>query len=597
MKTVRTRPKYSIINVRGLIVIYVLLCILTILFSRAFFFNALYEGQVPGKLNLIVFFTIPVVLLVFLGVSVFNLLGDIIARRTGSKFKARLLAYFIIIVVFAAVPMTVVTGISINEIIRFWRNIDADAATAAARSFSVDNYSFHLERFEDILSRTSFSSHMAAVRANPATGTALPAGIAAVQEFKRTDGIWQEHIFAGEPSCRLDSPPSTRQGYVSRELPRDMGLIRYIILPAGGTIRLVSYSLGEDFDTGMAAIDNQAEHFEIIDALRENIGILVVFYYGVFFFPTLLMTVIIAISFTRRVTHPIVELTDATRRVAEGDFSIQILARRGDELGLLIRSFNAMVQDLQKSQAALVKAEKISIWQNMAQQLAHEIKNPLTPIKLSAERVLRRWRNEPERIGEILEDSMLAIVQETEGLSTLLNEFRTLSKPMEPSHSWTKLKEAAVECIGPYRTSFPDVQFNIDHIAEDIAINIDKHRFSQTLTNLIINAIDAMDGNGLVELRTDLVKKRETRYCRLSIRDTGKGIGAQEGPLIFTPYFTTKDSGTGLGLPIVERIIHDHGGSIWFNSAEGAGTTFFIDMPVYEGGAKHEPLPVLVERE
>jgi nitrogen fixation/metabolism regulation signal transduction histidine kinase len=311
----------------------------------------------------------------------------------------------------------------------------------------------------------------------------------------------------------------------------------------------------------------------------------------VFFFPTLLMTLIIAISFTRRVTQPIVELTEATRRVAEGDFSIQILARRGDELGLLIRSFNAMVQDLEKSRTALVKAEKISIWQNMAQQLAHEIKNPLTPIKLSAERVLRRWRNEPEQIGEILESSMLAIIQETEGLSTLLTEFRTLSKPMEPSQSWTNLRETVEETVSPYRSSHPAVQFDISHLGDDLPVKIDKHRVSQVLTNLIINAIDAMNGKGTIEIRTDLVKKRESRYCRLSVRDTGKGISKEEGNLIFTPYFTTKESGTGLGLPIVERIVNDHGGAIWFNSAEGMGTTFFIDLPVNDPALAVESNP------
>jgi nitrogen fixation/metabolism regulation signal transduction histidine kinase len=147
----------------------------------------------------------------------------------------------------------------------------------------------------------------------------------------------------------------------------------------------------------------------------------------------------------------------------------------------------------------------------MAQQLAHEIKNPLTPIRLSAERVLRRWRNEPERIGEILESSMLAIIQEVEGLAQLLTEFRTLSRPIEPSLNWTALRELIVETITPYRSSFPGVDFNIDHVASDISAKIDKRHISQVLTNLIINGIDAMDGTGLLEIRTDLVKKRESR--------------------------------------------------------------------------------------
>jgi nitrogen fixation/metabolism regulation signal transduction histidine kinase len=306
---------------------------------------------------------------------------------------------------------------------------------------------------------------------------------------------------------------------------------------------------------------------------------LLIYFYAAFFLPTLLMTAIIAISFTRRITRPIVELTEATRRVAEGDFSFQILSRRNDELGILIRSFNSMVQDLEKTREALVKNEKISIWQNMAQQLAHEIKNPLTPIKLSAERVLRRWQNNPEQIGDIIESSMMAIIQETEGLSVLLNEFRTLSKPMEPSKSLINLKVPIEEVINEYSGLYPKVKFNFTHIQEDVQVKIDKHRLSQILTNLVINAIDSMSGNGEIEMRTDIVKKREVCYCRISVKDSGKGISEQEGRQIFTPYFTTKKSGTGLGLPIVERIVTDHGGTIWFDSAEGVGSTFYIDLP------------------
>jgi len=577
MKTVKTRPQHSILNVRGLIFIYILLCILTVLFSRSFFSETLYEGKVPGRLNLVVFFTIPAVLLFFLGVAAAGLLGDVIARRPGIKFKARLLAYFIVTVVFASAPLFIVTGISINEIIRFWRSIEADAAKTAARSFAVDNYRLHVEHFDTILKTTNWNAVMSSGKGPGA----LPADIASVQDFRRTENGWEEAAFLGSGS-RLESPPSETEGYITRELPRDTGLIRYVLLPSRRMVRLISYDLGNNFDQGRAAIERQGERFDVINVLRDNARILMLFFYGVFFVPTLLMTAIIAVSFTRRVTNPIVELTEATRRVAEGDFSIQILARRGDELGLLIRSFNAMVQDLEKSRAALVKAEKISIWQNMAQQLAHEIKNPLTPIKLSAERVLRRWRNEPDQIGEIIEDSMLAIIQETEGLSTLLNEFKTLSKPAELSQSWTKIGETAEEVIAPYRSSYPEVQFEIEHIDRAITIKIDKHRLLQVLTNLIVNAIDAMDGKGVIEIRTDIVQKREMRFCRLSVKDSGKGMAKDTIPHVFTPYYTTKDSGTGLGLPIVERIINDHGGSIWFNSAEGAGTTFFVDLPVSE---------------
>jgi nitrogen fixation/metabolism regulation signal transduction histidine kinase len=589
LKTVRTHPKNPIINVRGLVLIYFLLCFLAFLFSRTFFSEVLQDGSVPGPLSLLVFFTIPAVLLVFLAISSVSLFRDMAARRTGSKFKARLLAYFITIVLFAAAPVTMITILSVNEVVRFWRSVDTEAAMDAAQNFALDAYSLHAEKFERMALTMNFDRAMVKddekIEAQIEAQQELPPGIAAVQDFRQDgEGVWTGFAFAGLPEQRLRLPPPPQPGFVSREMPRDSGYLRYILFPGQGTMRVLSYSLGAGFDEAVGLIESGKSHFRVINTIRGNIKPLLIFYYGVFFFPSLLMTVIIAMSFTRRVTSPIVELTEATRRVAEGDFSIQILARRGDELGLLIRSFNSMVQDLEKSRAALVKAEKISIWQSMAQQLAHEIKNPLTPIQLSAERVLRRWRNEPAGIAEILESSMMAIIQETEGLSNLLNEFRTLSKPMEPSQTWTKIRETVEDAAVPYGSSHPQVVFDISHIEEDISVKIDKHRLTQVLTNLIINGIDSMDGKGVIEIRTDIVKKRESRFCRLSIKDTGKGISKANGPLIFTPYFTTKESGTGLGLPIIERIVNDHGGAIWFNSAEGVGTTFFIDLPIDDIG-------------
>ncbi|GHT82247.1 two-component sensor histidine kinase [Spirochaetia bacterium] len=591
MKMFRTYPTYSIINVRGLILLYVLLSILTILFSHSFFIETLQDGSLPGILNIIVFFTVPAVLLVFMAISIIRLLQDMIRRRMGNKFQIRLIAYFIITVALAAVPVTIITIQSVYELVRFWRSININTALQYAQNLAMENYSMHLERFETLSLETDFDALMEDAGLLPAELRA--AGLRAVQDFRQNDdGTWAVLGFRGNPDRELGAPPSDKSGFVSRELPRDNDTIRYIQIKRREVCRVLSFSIGEGFDAAIVSLENERARFDVIDSLELNVKPLVIYYYGVFLLPILLMTIIITISFSRKITQPIVELGEATARVAEGDFSIQILSRPGDELGRLILSFNKMVQNLEKSQNALLKAEKISIWQTMAQQLAHEIKNPLTPIKLSAERVLRRWRNEPERVGEILESSMLAIIQEVEGLSTMVTEFRTLSRPMELSRENTPIREQIEESIGLYRGSYPGIEFDTGHVGAAILVKMEKRYLSQILTNLIINGIDAMGGTGQtplgrtpvrrLEIRTDLVKKRESRYCRLSIKDTGKGISAEEGAEIFTPYFTTKESGTGLGLPIVERIVSDHGGAIWFNSAIGIGTTFFIDLPIDE---------------
>jgi nitrogen fixation/metabolism regulation signal transduction histidine kinase len=602
VKSIKIHPKYFFINVKGLMLIYLLLCILSILFSRRFSAELLRDGTVPEPLSFVVFFTIPLALLVILAVSVARLIQDYIARRTGSKFQTRLFAYFIVTAIFTAIPVTVITSQALYELLQFWRTVRVTQALADAQGFAMDSYSLRLDQFEQKIGAMNFDPAMnlalslAATAAETAEEEDSPEdaalarmaedlaalGIAGVQDFlSGEDGAWVSRGFVGDPGRELTAPPGTLRGFVSRELPRDIDTVRYILRPAPNVIRLVSCGLGAGFDAAVENIENEKAKFELIDAIRINLRTILAFFYGVFFLPTLLLTMIIAISFTRRVSQPLMELTDATRRVAEGDFSIQIMVQPRDELGLLIRSFNAMINDLKKTQGSLIRAEKISIWKNMAQQLAHEVKNPLTPIKLSAERVLRRWRNDPARIGEIVETSMLAIIQEVEGLSILVKEFQTLSRPLEPSaQTRTPLREAIEEVIVPYRSSHSAVHFDTQYIQDGVLVKMDKRHITQIMTNLIINGIDAMDGAGQIEIRTDLVKKRESRYCRLSVQDSGRGILKEDYGNVFTPYFTTKESGTGLGLPIVERIVNDHGGTIWFNSAEGEGTTFFIDFPL-----------------
>jgi nitrogen fixation/metabolism regulation signal transduction histidine kinase len=585
----RTQPKYAIINVRGLILLYILLCVLTILFSHSFFTATLEDGSLPGLLNVILFFTVPAVLLVFMGFSLARFLRDMILRRSGSKFQGRLMAYFIITVALAATPVTIITVQSVYELVRFWRSIKINDTLQYAQNLATENYALNLERFEKIAKETNFNALMAQAEGE----SRFPQGLASIQDFRQNaGGAWEVAGFRGS-GAEFPSPPANQAGFLSRELPRDIDTIRYVQIPRRGLIRVLSFSLGEGFDAAIANMESERARFEVINSLDLNVKPLVIYYYGIFLFPTLLMTIIITISFSRRITAPIAELAEATTRVAAGDFSIQILSRPGDELGRLISSFNAMVQNLEQSRNALLKAEKISIWQTMAQQLAHEIKNPLTPIKLSAERALRRWRNDPERIGEVLENSMLAIIQEVEGLSTMLTEFRTLSQPTELSQTWTAIRDQIEESVGLYSSGYPDIDFDLTHVGAGITVKMEKRRLAQILNNLIVNGIDSIQSRkttapGRIEIRTDLVKKRDTLYCRLSIKDNGKGIAAEERAAIFTPYFTTKDAGTGLGLPIVERIVSDHGGTIWFNSAPGAGATFFIDLPVEEGPERHD---------
>jgi nitrogen fixation/metabolism regulation signal transduction histidine kinase len=581
---VKTYPHSGFMSVKVLLLVYMLLCVLTVFFSRNLFYEILINGQTPRLLELAVYLTIPLVLLVLLSISAVNVVRDLLAKKPCSKFQLRLISNFIIIVVLTALPVILITIQSFYEVVRYWPNIKVQEALADANGFAVDVYTLRTEKYEAFISRVDFDALPGLYQNDETKRFGIDKNdIVAIQDFAagRNDS-WRSVFFTGRRGLTLTSPPALLQGFVTqRIMPRDTDVVRYVDTRKKNTLRVVSFTLGEGFDAGNELIRAETFRFEGLNQIFfHNMGYLVFFYYGIFFLPILLMILIIAFGFTQIMIQPIADLGEATMQVARGDFKIQILTHPKDELGLLINNFNVMVQNLEKTRNDLVRSEKQSMWQSMAQQLAHEIKNPLTPIKLTAERVLRRFRDDPEKMDEILGDSMIAIIQEVESLATLLDEFKTLARPIEPSLSTTNIRDATEEIIMPYKTSWNKIHFDTSGVYSWIEVKMDRKRLSQVIGNLAINAIDAMDGDGTIEIRTDLVNKRNCRYCRLSIQDTGKGIDKEVSAKVFTPYFTTKESGTGLGLPIVERIINDHGGGIWFNSLPGAGTTFFVDIPV-----------------
>jgi nitrogen fixation/metabolism regulation signal transduction histidine kinase len=238
-----------------------------------------------------------------------------------------------------------------------------------------------------------------------------------------------------------------------------------------------------------------------------------------------------------------------------------------------------MVAELEKSRLKIMQTEKVAAWQEIAQRLAHEIKNPLTPIKLSAQRLLKRFKENPDDFERVLDSAVGSIIREVDNLDNLLTEFRNFSRLPAPQRGPVLLKNLIREVVSTYRYTTDKIAINWEEVPEDISLSLDRGQIKQVFANLIRNAIDAMPKGGELIFRADLVKKGNTKYCRIQIEDTGEGIRKEDFNQVFNPYYTTKSHGTGLGLSIVERIIFDHKGQIWFESEPGIGTTFFIDLP------------------
>jgi len=245
----------------------------------------------------------------------------------------------------------------------------------------------------------------------------------------------------------------------------------------------------------------------------------------------------------------------------------------------LIDSFDAMTLDLKKSREELVKVERVLAWKEMAKQVAHEIKNPLTPMKLSVQHLRQAFRDRAEGFSEILETVSKTIIEQIETLSRIASEFSHFGQMPR-----RKLEECDLHVVLRESVQLFEQDRNVvvsSHLAPSIPpILADREELRRAFINLIRNGIQSMDGRGRIEIRT----AREEGGIRITIRDEGKGVPEEMRDRLFQPNFSTKTDGMGLGLAIVKKTVGDLGGPVLLLPAEGKGTIASIFLPLPDEG-------------
>ena len=238
----------------------------------------------------------------------------------------------------------------------------------------------------------------------------------------------------------------------------------------------------------------------------------------------------------------------------------------------------AVVEDL----TMIVKGQREEAWREVAKRIAHEIKNPLTPIKLSAQRIQRRLKELQGKDGQLVQECTSVIIQHTDELKEMVNEFSNFARLPEISPQPIQLNEIIQETMPLYLSAHPEIHFITKLETRMPQMNLDKDQIKRVLLNLIDNAVGAIKtvqktGPGRIQIETHYNEKLE--MAAITIQDNGPGMDTSTQERIFEPYFSTKKEGTGLGLAIVKRIISDHGGYIRVSSQPGQGCTFNIELP------------------
>jgi nitrogen fixation/metabolism regulation signal transduction histidine kinase len=279
-----------------------------------------------------------------------------------------------------------------------------------------------------------------------------------------------------------------------------------------------------------------------------------------------------------RLSRPIRALALAAQRVSHGDLSVRLPPGPNDEVGDLMAAFNAMAVDLGQSRERLVRGERQTAWAQVARRLAHEIKNPLTPMVLAIEEVERARARGDADLDDVIARAARTTRGEAQTIRQLVDEFSDFARSPTPRREAIDVHALLDQAADLYAPSTITVEHDYDPSGG--AISADPALLARACGNLVKNACEAMEGEGTLTLSS---RRAGGGDMTITCADSGPGVPAEDRDRIFAPYFTTKSDGTGLGLAIVRRVIEDHGGTL--ELADGAATTgaaFIVRLPAGE---------------
>jgi two-component system nitrogen regulation sensor histidine kinase NtrY len=535
----------------------------------------LFEAITRNRLLLI---SLVLLFVIMFFLFIYNIMRVIIDRmndREGSKFRLRLTLLLLLVTLIPIVPLSIISNKLISQSINLWFLVDIEHSLVNALEVSKELYGKFAGESLQELERTCEGCTLEEM------GT---------RTFEDIDGVVQISDAGDMESVLIQDTmllEAIREISESGDLPTDSwkrivsGEHEYLLVSAPGPADSSYFLLREIPDyirTYTTSISTGLQNYRTLKIFREPIRLFIFLFYLVITMPFVLLSFYLSLIISRQVTVPIRELALGTQHVAEDDLDYTISVSAKDELKLLIDSFNRMTHDLKLNKELLKHSERSAAWRDIARRIAHEIKNPLTPIKLSAERLLKQY-NRDDSYRDLLAKGIQTIIMEVENLTDMVNEFSHFSRfpeTMLGKHDIIRIIEDIVEFL---RNSHQGIDFQFSHVEDQMYLLVDGAQIRRAILNVTYNSINAIRGSGVVSIRcypSQSVGKEKDKYI-VSISDNGRGIDETIRDKIFDPYFSANGEGSGLGLAIVEKIVLDNRGRIWFESEPG-NTTFYMEF-------------------
>ena len=297
----------------------------------------------------------------------------------------------------------------------------------------------------------------------------------------------------------------------------------------------------------------------------------------------LFLSVVISINFASRLTTPIINLIGASEKISKGDLDAKVPEIHSDkEFEKLNMNFNSMIDKLKRQQDKLLLSERHLAWENVARKLAHEIKNPLTPIQLSIDRIREKYLKKEK--NQDVSEYLNTITKQIHDIEHLINEFSDFARMPKPILKKIDLNKLIARSVNLYELSEPTISFIKPKATSSKFINADEEQFNRVFINLIKNSVESVaekkEKNPNFKGKINVDIKEDSDYIYVTIIDNGIGFDQIDKTKMLNPYYTTKKKGTGLGLAVVSKIINDHNSQILFNSIKD-GAKVEITLPKY----------------
>lgn len=344
----------------------------------------------------------------------------------------------------------------------------------------------------------------------------------------------------------------------------------------GSLLYKSAYVAVKSFETGelmgvlsIPFFDSQYELEEEIIDIVANIMILFTFIF--------LAILIVSYFASHILTFPLKYITQKIKRTSLSVYNEPLVWNTKDEIGLLVGEYNRMLENLEESKNALTKSEKESAWREMAKQVAHEIKNPLTPMKLTLQHLNRILHEEKETDKDTIDRSINTLLQQIDTLSDIATSFSAFAQMPIPKQEPYEIVSVLKRTVLLFENE-KNADIHIQHVKGEVYVEGDKQLMGRIFSNLIINGIQSVPASRNARVDIKLEVKGDTLF--LQFKDNGEGIAEEIKEKVFVPNFSTKYAGSGIGLAIAKRGIEHAGGSIWFETEVGAGTVFYISLPI-----------------